>query len=121
MNIKRAMAAVAFVVLATQAMAQPGNSAMPDWITVTNQPCKVWNPNPVPNESVTWSGACTDGLASGQGTLRWEVNGKLDAEFEGRYLNGKRNGPGVLTTGDGRRIEGTWVNDELLRGDDNPI
>jgi hypothetical protein len=121
MNIKRAMAAVAFVVLATQAMAQPGNPAMPDWITVTNQPCRVWNPNPVPNESVTWSGACTDGYASGQGTLRWEVNGKLDAEFEGRYLNGKRNGPGVMTTGDGRRIEGTWVNDELLMGDENPI
>ena len=125
MKIKRAMAAVAFVALATPAMAQADNTSMPDWITATNpatnQPCKVWNPNPQPNESVTWSGECKDGLASGQGHLRWEVDGKLDAEYDGYYLNGKRNGRGVLTLADGRRIEGAWANDELLRGDDNPI
>ena len=65
---------------------------------------------------MTWSGPCKDGYASGQGTLRWSVNGRLDAEFEGRYENGKRNGHGVLTTADGRRIEGEWFNDELLTG-----
>ena len=121
MKIKRAMAAVAFLVLATQAMAQPDNSSKPDWITVTNQACRVWNPNPQPNEVVTWSGGCKDGLASGQGHLRWEVDGKLDAEYDGSYLNGKRNGHGVLTLADGRRIEGAWANDELLMGDENPI
>jgi hypothetical protein len=122
MNIRRAISAVAvLLVFATQSMAQTDNTSMPEWITVTNQPCKVWNPNPQPNEAVTWSGECKDGYASGEGHLRWEVDGKLDAEYDGRYLNGKRNGHGVLTLADGRRIEGAWANDELLRGDENPI
>ena len=118
MNIrKRAIAVAAFLLVATPGVAQN----KPDWITVTNQPCKVWNPNPIPNESVTWSGGCTDGLASGMGLLRWMVDGKLDVEFEGRYANGKRNGHGVLKTADGQRIEGDWLNDELLDKDSPAI
>jgi hypothetical protein len=106
----------AFLLLASQSMAQLNDGPRPDWITVTNQPCKVWNPAPQPNESVTWSGECMDGYASGEGVLRWEVDGKLDATYEGRYANGKRHGHGVLILADGRRIEGEWFNDELLTG-----
>ena len=106
--------------LATQAVAQ-NDATPPGWITATNQPCKIWNPHPEPNEAVTWSGECKDGYASGQGVLRWTVNGKLDVEFEGRYNNGKRNGHGVLITPDGKRMEGNWVNDELLVGGRNSI
>ena len=124
MNMKRAMAAVAFVALAMPAMAQQqDNTSKPDWITAMNQPCKVWNPNPQPDakEVVIWTGECKDGLATGEGHLRWEVDGKLDAEYDGHYLNGKRNGHGVLTLPNGRKLEGAWVNDELLMGDENPI
>jgi MORN repeat len=117
MNMRRAIAVAAFLLVATPGVAQN----KPDWITVTNQDCRVWNPNPIPNESVTWSGGCTDGLASGMGLLRWMVDGKLDVEFEGRYANGKRNGHGVLKTADGQRIEGDWLNDELLDKDSPPI
>jgi hypothetical protein len=102
-------------------MAQTGNPEPPGWITATNQPCKIWNPQPQPNESVTWSGPCKDGYASGQGILRWTENGKPDVEFEGRYANGKRNGHGVLITPDGNRVEGEWLNDTLLTGDRNSI
>jgi hypothetical protein len=104
-----AIAVIQFV--AIQAMAQTDNPAPPGWITATNQPCKIWNPSPQPDESVTWSGECKDGYASGEGVLRWTLNGKPDLEFDGRYANGKRNGPGVIITPDGRRIEGNWVND----------
>jgi|SRR5262245_40603289 len=121
MTPKRMIPVAAFLLLATQAMAQPRDSAAPDWITATNQPCKIWNPSPQPNESVTWSGECKDGYASGQGVLRWTVDGKLDAVYEGRYANGKRNGHGTLVIAGGRRIEGEWVNDELLTGDGNAI
>jgi len=86
----------------------------PDWITATNQPCKIWNPQPQSNESVTWSGACKDGFASGRGVLRWTENGKPDAEFDGEYSNGKRNGAGVLTTPDGPPVVGEWSDDELV-------
>ena len=123
MNLRRVITGAVFVVLASQAMAQPSDPPRnpPDWITATNQPCKIWNPNPVPNESVTWSGGCTDGYASGTGVLRWTLNGKLDVEYQGRYANGKRNGHGVLLTADGRRIEGDWLNDELIDPDSPPI
>jgi hypothetical protein len=118
MNMRRAIAVAAFLLVATSSVAQTNT---PTWITVTNQPCKVWNPNPIPNESVTWSGGCTDGYASGMGLLRWMVNGMLDVEFEGRYANGKRNGHGVLKTSDGQSIEGDWLNDELLDKDSPAI
>ncbi len=88
----------------------------PYWITATNTPCKVWNPQPQPNESVTWSGACKDGLITGKGLLRWLDNGKVIVEFDGEFRGGKRNGPGVLIAPDGKRSEGVWVGDELLEG-----
>jgi len=111
----------AVLIAATQAMAQEEKSSPPDWITTTNQPCKVWNPNPQPNESVTWSGMCKDGYATGQGTLHWTADGKPDADYEGSYANGKRNGHGVLKLPNGRQIEGEWFNDELLPEGQNSI
>ena len=114
MKLRALIAIAAIQLVALQAAAQTNDRAPPDWITAANQPCKIWNPAPEPNESVTWSGQCTDGFASGQGILRWTVNGKLDAVFEGSYAMGKRNGHGVLMTADGNRIEGEWRNDMLL-------
>jgi hypothetical protein len=49
-------------------------AAEPNWIT-TDKRCKVWNPNPQPNESVTWSGECINGKAHGNGILIWYKNG----------------------------------------------
>ena len=115
-----AIIAVSFLVSAA-AMAETSDRPSPDWITTTNQPCKVWNPEPQADESVTWSGGCKDGLASGKGILRWTENGKPDVEFDGEYKNGKRNGPGVMITPDGERLEGVWVDDKLLSGDGGPI
>jgi hypothetical protein len=115
MKLKGLITIAAVIQLAAfQVQAQTNDPAPPDWITATNQPCKIWNPAPQPDEAVTWSGECKDGFASGQGHLRWTVNGKLDAEYEGSYANGKRHGHGVLTIADGRRIEGEWRNDVLL-------
>ena len=110
-----ATATILFVT--SEAVAQKENPTPPDWITTTNKPCKVWNPEPQPNESVTWSGPCKDGFASGQGILKWTENGKPDVEFDGEYAEGKRNGHGVLITPDGNRIEGDWRNDRLVTGD----
>jgi hypothetical protein len=112
-----AFGTVAFVAAATA----QDEKAAPDWITTSNQPCKVWNPEPEPNESVTWSGGCKDGLATGMGILKWTEDGKPDVEFDGQYANGKRNGPGVMITPDGERVEGEWVDDRLLTGNGNTI
>ena len=119
--MKQAATILTLFLLVSHAVAQPAPPltppvAQPDWITTTNQPCKVWNPQPQPNETVTWSGGCKDGLAAGQGVLQWFVGGKPDMKFEGIYLNGKRNGPGVIILPDGQRQSGAWINDEPLRG-----
>ena len=39
----------------------------PIWLTAQNKPCKVWNPYPEAGETLTWSGGCVDGKASGKG------------------------------------------------------
>lgn len=114
------IAAAAILFVSFKAVAQADHPA-PGWIMATNKPCKIWNPSPQPNESVTWSGPCKDGFASGKGVLRWTENGKPDVEFDGEYANGKRNGPGVMTTPDGQRTEGNWVDDEPLAEDRNAI
>lgn len=115
----RAVIAIAALMVASQAAAQP-QKPKPDWITTTNQPCKVWNPEPQPDESVTWSGDCKDGFATGKGILRWTENGKPDEAFDGEMRNGKPNGHGVLTTPEGDRVEGVWVDGERLTGDEGP-
>ena len=109
---------IAALLVTGRVMAQADKPAPPDWITATNQPCKIWNPQPQPDESVTWSGACKDGYASGQGVLKWTENGKPDVEYEGGYQNGKRNGHGVMITPDGKRVEGVWIDDKPLAGGD---
>jgi hypothetical protein len=88
----------------------------PGWITTANQSCKIWNPEPERNESVTWSGGCENGLASGKGVVQWTENGRPDVEFNGEYKDGKRNGPGVLMIPGRRRIDGVWMDDEFLSG-----
>jgi hypothetical protein len=55
-------------------LAHIAKAAEPNWIT-TDKGCKVWNPNPQPNESVTWSGECINGKAHGNGILIWYKNG----------------------------------------------
>jgi hypothetical protein len=104
-----------------QSAAVRENPAPPDWITAANQPCKLWNPEPRPNESVTWSGQCDNGFATGKGILKWTEDGKPEVEFDGEYKNGKRNGPGVMITPDGERFEGVWVDDRLLTGENGPV
>lgn len=110
-----------FLFVAVQAQAQTDRPAKPDWIVTANKPCKVWNPEPQPNESVTWSGACEDGFASGKGALKWTENGKPAVEFDGVYAKGKRNGPGVIIDPDGQRFEGVWVDDKLITGEGGSI
>ena len=103
----------ALLCASSAALAQP-NARPPDWIMTSNQPCRVWNPQPEDDESVTWSGECKDGYATGKGVLNWTEHGMPDAVYEGEYANGKRNGHGVLTTPDGERVEGDWRNDRLV-------
>ena len=109
------------------------------WIPVQGMPdCHVWNPNPQPEETVSFdsSASCANGKLTGTGVLAWRfrkdgewtsisepggpyVNGKRHGSwtvrfengsvYEGPYVEGNRHGRWVETAADGGRQEGHYV------------
>jgi hypothetical protein len=82
------------------------------WQQVENQAnCTVWNANPHPNETVTWTGACVNGKAEGRGR---EVRRNLkdgewkESSYTGMMRDGKRHGRGVYVWANGDRYEGAY-------------
>jgi len=57
--------------------------------------CLVWNPNPKPDEKIIWSGACENGYANGEGTLKY-ISNTVTETFEGTLNNGIINGYGTM-------------------------
>jgi hypothetical protein len=83
------------------------------WIVDTHTGCKTWDNDAGPGDSVSWSGKCENGLASGQGTAKYFGGGTLQAQYDGEYRNGKRDGHGVFTVlgSKGYRFDGRWSDD----------
>ena len=79
----------------------------PNWIIAENQPCQVYNPNPVPGETVTWSGECAAGKAFGKGRLVYRSN-KGTHTYEGEFFRGQLHGRGTFTWPSGERYEGEY-------------
>ena len=98
---------VAAVLMLSTADAQQQKPLEPDWITDKNG-CRVWNGNPQPNETITWSGACLNGVASGLGVLQSYLNGKPRDRYEGELRDGRNNGHGVYVWANGDRYDGEW-------------
>lgn len=74
--------------------------------------CSVANPNPIPNEAITYSGGCKDGLAEGTGKLVWLIDGKPnpnDGRYEGKFIKG-RFIQGKIFYENGDFYEGTLTN-----------
>lgn len=103
-----------------------------EWISDSSSGCKVWNANPQPNETVTWSGGCNSNQqAQGQGVLTWREGSTTSERYEGEMNNGKPHGFGVQTHRDSRsclnseqseigrhcgdRIVGVWRNGKLSK------
>lgn len=81
----------------------------PNWIVAENQPCQLHNQNPQPNETVTWSGGCVDGKAHGEGRAEWRSAGSVTEEYVGSKRAGLSHGRGVVTSANGGRYEGDFV------------
>ncbi len=79
---------------------------MPGWLRDARSGCAVWDLDPEPGWSVTWSGGCEDGKASGRGTLVWHEKGEAVIRYEGEMKDGKEHGRGIFTTSEGDRYEG---------------
>lgn len=75
---------------ATSAMATEG--MLKDPITG----CGVWTDDTKVARSVSWSGACADGKASGNGILVVMAKGEFEIRFSGTMTNGKANGLGLV-------------------------
>jgi|GEM_PF-506678 len=82
------------------------------WIADANG-CKIWEPTPGKNETVTWSGACVNGYADGTGTLQSIVNGALFSTYDGNLAGGKQEGKGSTLYANGDRYEGSYVNGQF--------
>ena len=64
---------------------------------------------PVPGETVSWTGPCRDGIASGSGELKFEANGVVTARYVGTLAAGWADGQGTLYLKDGEQYAGDFV------------
>ena len=79
----------------------------PNWIVAENQPCQLYNAYPEPGETVTWSGDCVNGKASGEGRAVWR-DSHGEGVYESGYRDGKVYGRGTFTRSNGNRYEGEF-------------
>jgi hypothetical protein len=66
-----------------------------DFVADATSGCKVWNPHPQPNETVSWSGSCVNGLAQGPGSLQWLNGNKPYEKDQGDWNEGRQFGRGT--------------------------
>lgn len=92
----------------------PGASIVEEncWIELGSPPgCYAWDESWV-RETVSWSGTCVDGLASGTGTETWRSDLGHEHESSGMYANGKKQGHWIFhdRSGLGHTSEGPYLN-----------
>ena len=77
------------------------------WMEVLNQPgCHLWNPGLAAGATVTWNGGCLGGYAHGPGTVHWRYDDGQQT-WEGRFLDGRRDGVWVFQHSEGWLAQGT--------------
>ena len=73
------------------------------WMELANHSqCYVWNDYLMADETATWTGECSGGMAQGTGTLTrvWD-RGQKTNESTGRFRDGKKHGDWVVPYADG--------------------
>ncbi|MBK7002176.1 MAG: hypothetical protein IPH35_20135 [Rhodoferax sp.] len=96
------------LIIATMLAFVPFVAHAGEWIADAKTACQVWSSNPSPGESISWSGTCSDGKATGTGTLQWYLNGKPNGRYEGEYRDGLVHGKGTYVLANGNRYEGEY-------------
>jgi hypothetical protein len=86
-------------------LAAPGR---PGWSADIRTGCWLWNAEPEPNETVSWSGGCDpDGRATGRGVVEWRHDDTV-WRYEGEYRAGQMHGEGVESRPNGDTYGGAW-------------
>lgn len=96
------------VALPAGAQDKPGR-----WERDAKTGCMIWTANPLPEQSVHWTGPCVDDKARGRGTATWSINKgnkEIITYYVGEMEDGKRNGKGSQFFADGARYSGEYVN-----------
>ena len=79
------------------------------WMELASHPgCYVWNPFLGENETASWSGGCSGGLAHDTGTLIFNISERTQ-ECTGLLQGGKMYGRWVVRSSDGDSSEGPLV------------
>ena len=107
------------------------------WFPTDKINCQIWNPQPFPEETATWSGDCLNGKAHGIGRTTWK--NKKSGKWVERYIdgdvrngirsgiqtityengslytgpmnaNGNRHGQGTINYASGSKYTGEWKN-----------
>ena len=106
----RSLALAAVLAIAALTTTGPATAQEQKFIVDQNG-CKVVNPFPRAEESITWTGGCdADGFTDGEGVLQWYQSGVADEKYEGEMKHGYAHGKGSQTMVDGSRYEGEWKN-----------
>ena len=100
-----------------------------NWAVAENQACQIYKPNLQPGDEVTWSGACVDSKASGEGRFTWRGNHGVNV-YQGELLEGRLHGRGLYQWAVGACYDGefrdgkrhgsgaqTWPGGSLYRGE----
>ena len=98
-------------VMAAALLSCAGPRALADadthWLTDVKSSCAVFDANAKPGDSVTWSGGCAEGYASGKGTAAFTSSGKLFESFTGTFARGiAQDGAVSVSWGDGWLYDG---------------
>ena len=81
------------------------------WIQLASPPgCYAWTAEIWVPGTVSWGGACIDGLASGTGTETWRLAPGNEQESIGTYANGKKQGRWKYDLTSGGFSEGPYMN-----------
>jgi len=113
---------LALTLAATATLAQDCNVVEPDslqinwtapcedgsWLLDPKKGCRLWDWNPAPEDTATWSGSCPRGLKEGAGAVQWFEHGRPIDRFEGIFERGRRKGFGRYYWPAGQQFEGYY-------------
>jgi hypothetical protein len=103
--LKRAILAALLLCLPRAAGA--ASDDVSHWANDPDSGCALFDASLRPGDSIAWSGACKDGRADGQGTVRFSNNGTEFESFTGNFAGGvAADGPVTVTWGDGWSYDG---------------
>jgi len=90
-------------------LSQIATAERPGWMVDRRMGCWLWNPDPRPGETVSWTGDCgADGRAFGHGVREWRSPRVGTGRYAGEMREGREEGRGAWTGPDGETYVGDY-------------